>query len=107
VSNEDDKPKLPGGADTLVPLGKCDDTGSEHMLAVKDGAPVAVAHMNRVEDGKPIPQDTDIFYVDSKDGRVIDSVRIGNGPAKVATRSYRAGWDNIFGKKKKSEKTLN
>lgn len=94
--SDSDKPALPYGADTLIPIGGCSD-GREHVLALKDGVPVAATHVRRVTDGQPLP-DGELFWVDSNTGRVVDSMRIGNGPAQVATPAYRQGWDAVFGK---------
>ena len=100
--NDDDKPELPDGADTLVPLGPCEE-GGFHVAAVKDGEIVAVNRGTFVKDGEPIHEGMDYYAVDSKNGKVVDSFRLDSGPARVATPKYRNGWDAVFGKKPESE----
>ncbi len=100
----EDKPELPGGADTLRSLGPCDaHEGQEHVLATKDGLPVGVTHMQRANDGEPFPTGGSVYWT-NKEGRVVDSMRLGagDGPAQVATPKYRDNWESIFGAKKPS-----
>lgn len=100
MSDSDDKPELPGGADQLVDLGPCSENeGHRDVLALKGGVPVGMSHMRPVEEGKPLPTNGNVFWTD-KAGRVVDSMRLGKGPAQVATPEYRTGWDAIFSKKK-------
>ncbi len=101
--SDDDKPGLPYGADTLLPLGPCGDSGREHVVAMAEGRPVAMTHFQRVEEGKPLPADADLYWVDSRTGKVVDSMRVGNGPARVSTPAYREGWDAIFGNKERGQ----
>jgi hypothetical protein len=97
VSDNDDKP---AGPDRLVDLGPCGaDDGEHHMLALKEGQPVGLTHMRPVVEGQPLPADGNVYWTD-KSGRVVDSMRLGKGPAQVATPEYRTGWDAIFGQKK-------
>lgn len=97
---DDDKPQLPGGATKIVPLGHCNEHGSELVAATtNDGRVTAITHAERVEDGESLPTDTDLYWTDD-DGTVVDSMRLGSGPAQVATSTYRENYDAIFGKKK-------
>jgi hypothetical protein len=96
MSDDNDKPQLPGGADTLIPMGECDEGHGQHVIALKDGVPVAATHVHTVEDGQPIP-DGDVYWVDSRNGRIVDSMRVGKGPAQVSTPVYRNNWEAIFG----------
>jgi hypothetical protein len=91
----DNKPKLPHGADTMVLTGSCAVPGQEHAVALKDGKPVAFTTVRRVKDGESLPRNGDVYVVE--DGRVIDSMRLGNGPAQVATEAYRTNHERIFG----------
>lgn len=100
--SDDDKPRLPNGADTLLPAGPCPATGREHAIAMKDGEPVATMHVSRVREGEPLTEG-DLFWVEGGTGRVVDSMRVGNGPVQVSTPAYRTGWDAIFGNKERGQ----
>lgn len=100
MSDKDEKPALPGGADQLLDLGPCSEhEGHRDVLTMKDGLPLGLGHMRKVEEGQPLPPNADLYWTDD-DGRVVDSLRMGSGPPQVATREYRTGWDAIFGDKK-------
>lgn len=95
--------------DTLLPTGTCpDDPNSVHVVGMKDGAPVVVGHGHRIQEGKPLLPGSDVYYLDPETGRVDSHVTIPhNGPAQVATKTYRENYDAIFGKKATKTKGLN
>jgi hypothetical protein len=92
--SDSESPKLPGDPDTLTDLGPCEN-GLRHVRLSREGESLGVAHMRQVEEGKPL-HDCSLYYTDSG-GKIVGSVRIGKGPAKVSTPQYRNGWDAIFG----------
>lgn len=101
--NDDEKP------DRLIHLGHCEGN-THHVLAMKDGKPVRVGHAKVAQDGQPLPQNCDVFHIESDTGRVVGTTRIGKGskrrtgrPAQVATQQYRDNWDAIFGANKPSK----
>ena len=81
--------------DSIHDMGPC-RAGGRHVVAKRKGKPDLFTRMNVVESGQPLPQNTDVFYVDKK-GCVVDSVRLGTGPARVATEAFRSNWDSVFG----------
>lgn len=82
--------------DSLHEAGECPE-GGVHMIASKDGRPVGMTHMERLEEGRPIPPGRTVYYTDD-DGHIVDTFRYG--PAQVASPRYRDGWDAVFGKQK-------
>jgi hypothetical protein len=89
----DDDPTAP---DHLVNLGECED-GTTHVVGLKDGRPVRAGHARLVKDGQTLPPHGDVYFIDTDTGRVMSHTRLGNGPAQVATPTYRKNWDAIFG----------
>lgn len=108
MSDDDDGPGPPLGAD-IVDLGECEEGGGKHHLAAfKDGRLVGVGHATQLRDGVPL-NDGDVV-VHTKEGKVVSktSLAAGNGPAQVATKTYRSNYDRIFGEPKpEPDRSLN
>jgi hypothetical protein len=51
-----------------------------------------------VQQGKPMVEGAELLDIDYKTGCV--TVLYRHGPAQVATKAYRNGWDAVFGKEK-------
>lgn len=60
--------------------------------------------------GEPIPENTDIVQFTEVEGSPdyedMTTVHRGSGPAKVNSRKYKSGWDNIFGSGPKGQKEV-
>jgi len=72
-------------------------TCGQHALRHRPDHTYEIGRVMQVRDGQPIPPDTEMTMADSiGDGRyaIRDSYKIG--PAQVATKQYRDGWDRVF-----------
>jgi len=90
-------------ADQVIDVGACGESPYRHVVLMKQGKPIGATRARHCEHGKPLPNDSEIVFCDSKDGKIVDRMRTG-GPAQVATEQYRDNYDGIFGKKKSSKK---
>ncbi len=102
MSDENDESSGPKSATHILDLGPCGESGERHVMACRDGKPLAITHGRRMKEGQPIPPGHDVFHLDT-DGKILSHTRVGNGPPKVTTRRYRNNYDRIFGSKKDKE----
>lgn len=100
MDEKDDDGCEAGGGDFIVPVPMTVD-GRQVAIRHREDHTTEVGTLGRLEDGKPIPEEARMVEL-SEDGRL----RLGQsvaemkkGPAKVASPSYRSGWDRIFGTK--------
>jgi hypothetical protein len=105
VSEDNKKIVGPGGIeippDCAIPIGTAD--GGQVCIANRDDN-LSVGLLKHTEDGESMPDDACFitrmegtpFY---KIGESIAELKSGaKGPAKVNSKSYRDGYDRIFGK---------
>lgn len=91
--------------DVVLIHGKTDD-GALKILR-KQGEQLSAGELRPLEEGKPVqgnvltlkPRPQMPLVCDVEDE--IEIPRAGKGPAKVATKKYRDGWDKLWGKRRK------
>lgn len=88
-------------ADRVVDMGACSEAPFRHVALMKEGKVIGNGRVLKCEEGKPLPTDTDIVMCDGH-GKIVDRMRI-DGPAQVASPSYRQNYDSVFGKKRPSK----
>ena len=97
-----DAPK-PDRTDVALITGPTDDNKGARIVRLKDDE-VTVGEVRALEEGKPIQGEV-LKLTPRKDNANVCDVavvmeapkRASKGPAKVATESYRANWDKVFG----------
>jgi hypothetical protein len=105
--------------DVAFVFGK-DERGVHILRRRSEDAPVEAGVMEPLAEGRPIigevvslKQRTDLpFLFDVKtvlEGPEVDQAASGttDGPAQVATDSYRKGWDAIWGRRRSSSRDVN
>lgn len=92
----------PDGADDVaLVLGASEDAEKLAVLR-KRGESVEAAVLQKAHDGQPVHGD--LVRLTSREEPLLYDVETlheaprGAGPAKVASRAYREGWDRIFAK---------
>lgn len=108
-------PPAKGTEDIVLVHGKTED-GALKILR-KKGDELSAGELRPVEEGKPLrgnllrlrPREDLPFVADVEEEIDLSSATpmTSTGPAKVATTSYRKGWDGIWGKRKRTDPTLN
>ena len=102
--------------DVAIVCGK-DEHGLHILRRRSEDAPVEAAVLQPLAEGRPItgevismrPRKDFPFLFDAKtelEAPVAATARATNGPAQVASNSYRSGWDAIWGPRHRRE-TLN
>ncbi len=96
--------------DDLVYLGEPTDGGLRPVVRRCADGEVKVGAVRIIEDGQSIPLNAEIMHLEPSGSdpiyKVTDSYTMGSkGPARVASDSYRSGWDRVF--KKTDKKELN
>jgi hypothetical protein len=103
------QPTLPSG-DVAFVFGK-DANGVHNIRRRAENAPIEAGLLQPLVEGKPITgelismkrrEDMPMLF-DVKSELPHDEGRTGTGPSKVATDSYRKGWDAIWGGRGKSK----
>ncbi len=118
---------MPTG-DLAIILGRAEGTDGLQMLRRRaEGSPVEFGQIRPLQEGKPIDgevlslrQRADVPFVydvktelpdprpEAQQLAATDAARLaGGGPAQIATDSYRAGWDAIWGHATIDKKSLN
>jgi hypothetical protein len=79
--------------------------GHKVVMRERDGELSIGALCPHVEEGKPLAPGREYVHLEPREDGAFDveSLYGGDGPAQVATESYRSGWDAIWGKKPASE----
>lgn len=102
-----DKKEIPEHVGVL--LG-ADDSGGQKILYERDGQ-VNVGVLNPLQEGKEIEGELVEVRTDGPLAYMKNHGRVGRatsqGPAMVNDKSYKDGWDRIFGNKKKQTSELN
>ena len=102
--SEDPKPK-----DRALILGEVGNKGIAVLRQRGEGAPVEAGVVRNVREGEPIVGELVTLKPSDDGSRLCDvEVHVDNrpnagthkGPTRVASDSYRDGWDEIFGKRK-------
>jgi len=71
--------------------------GQHHALRHRPDHTYEIGRVMNVHEGQPIPPGTEMITADSiGDGRYAIRDSYKAGPAQVATKQYRDGWDRIF-----------
>ena len=77
------------------------------VIELSDGEQTHVGPVKHVREGAALPPGHTLIHVEADDSREgyyrVTSEFTTPGPAQVATDEYRAGWDQIFGKRDQSE----
>lgn len=83
----------------LHPVGEVEGGFLFHVCGKADSKDAFVV-AERSEAGKPIPPGAEIgtFKPEGDDHVVFHPIRLGSGPLRVTSPSYRNGWDKTFGK---------
>lgn len=97
-------------------------TPKEPIIMIdNDSDGLAIIEGRTIADGQPVPPGMPLYMVskgehgehfietlvEGNDGQSYERPVGSKGPAKVATRSYREGYDTIFGNRKKKGTVLN
>lgn len=91
------------GKDVALITGPTEDNKGARIVRLKADE-VTVGEVRALEEGKPI--NGEVLKLTPREGQPnvcdVDVVmeapkRAGKGPAKVASESYRANWDKVFG----------
>jgi hypothetical protein len=95
------EPKKPDVAHVLA----ASSDGHKVVVREHDGQLSVGALCPHVEEGKPLLHGREYVHLEPRadGGYDVESLYGGDGPAQVATESYRSGWDAIWGKKPVSE----
>ncbi len=109
------RPKESTKEDVVVVVGKATDGPGVQVLR-KRQEEVTLAEIRPMKDGTPIQGEVVRLHPRREENNVFDveSVYVppaaekpaGTGPAKVASDSYREGWDRIFSSAKAKSTTL-
>ena len=102
--------------DVAIVCGK-DEQGLHILRRRSEDAPIEAAVIQPLAEGRPItgevismrPRKDFPFLFDAKteiEAPVAATARATNGPAQVASNSYRSGWEAIWGRRQRRE-TLN
>lgn len=84
-------------------IGPKDDTGQHRAVRDRGDGNLEPAHFRPAKNGEAIPPGSELVFLDPKqgdDGGYDVAASYKSGPAQVATRAYRDGYDRIFGKQK-------
>jgi hypothetical protein len=88
-----------GSGDEFAVIPAVGSCGHQHVVRHHPDHSLELGTVLHVPDGKPLPSGAEIVTAKALgDGRyaIVDSVKVG--PAQVATKQYREGWDRVFGK---------
>lgn len=97
--------------DTLFVLGKTSDEASSSYRVVrrrasKEEVRIEAGELRALEEGKPIDGEVVSLSAREESPRLFDvrteyepPKRESTGPARVATKDYRKGWDKIWGRR--------
>jgi hypothetical protein len=110
----DDDAKKP--LDVVLLHSPTDDGQGARVLRVRDDS-LSVGEVRPVVEGQPL-NDREVVRLKPREGapRVCDvetlyeppaPKREGHGPAKVATKQFREGWEAIFGERAAKDEALN
>ncbi len=91
-----------------------DERGLHILRRRSEDAPIEAAVLQPLAEGRPItgevismqPRQDFPFLFDAKtelEAPAAATARAGNGPAQVASNSYRSGWDAIWGPRHRRE----
>jgi hypothetical protein len=100
--------------DVAIVCGK-DEQGLHILRRRSEDAPIEAAVLQPLAEGRPItgevismrPRKDFPFLFDAKteiDAPAPVTARVTNGPAQVASDSYRTGWDAIWGTRQRRER---
>jgi hypothetical protein len=76
--------------------------GHKVIARERDGGTVELGGLcPHVEEGKPFRPGQEYVHLEKREDGAYDCETLfgGDGPAQVASDSYRSGWDSIWGKK--------
>jgi hypothetical protein len=87
-----------------IVIGPVNEQGVGLMSRDNGDGTVTAMPGRAIRKGEPIPDDTkEVAYVvpsKDKDGTYVVEMSVTlKGPAQVATKAYKAGWDQVFGSK--------
>lgn len=70
-----------------------------------DGKEVRYGYISKIQEGKPLSENCELVKLTPREEENTFDLEteciIGKGPSQVATKGYRQGWDNIWGKSNK------
>ena len=90
--------------DVMYP-GPLQEDGTFIGVRIREDQPPQVGQFKKLRDGEPILGNGEIVNLSYEEGmpglKVTEIYR--SGPAQVATKGYRTGWDTTFGSKTNKE----
>ena len=92
-----------------VALGAALEDGSIPVFRQRDGK-IEGGLVRPLESGQPLPPDSDVVSIKGRVGsplHTMETVYKSPGPSKASNKSYRKGWNRVFGGSKSSKSLLN
>ena len=94
--------------DCFLPLGENEEgvQGLRHRVTEDGEHEVTPGVLRNLKEGEPITGGEVVMARSTKEGPFEKTLISHKGPARVSNPKYRAGWDDVFGKKT-DDKLLN